>query len=93
MIVSLLTIQPPLFNNKMKFHLVDFKHLFTKEALYKKIKEKGKVAIQQVSAQLIDDFLKLLKLSKVKISTASFGFHLLNFIIKTVLAQNTFFFK
>lgn len=86
MIVSFLTIQPPLFNNKMKFHLVDFKRLFTKEALYKKIKEQGKVAIQQVSAQLIDDFLKLLKLSKVKISTASFGFHLLNFIIETVLA-------
>eukprot|EP00105_Crassostrea_gigas_P038494 XP_019922642.1 PREDICTED: uncharacterized protein LOC105327901 [Crassostrea gigas] len=43
---------------------VDFKRLFTKEALYKKIKEQGKVAIQQVSAQLIDDFLKLLKLSK-----------------------------
>lgn len=72
--VSFFTIKPPLFNIELKFYLVfsvDFKRLFAKEALHKKIKEQGKVAIQQVSAQLIDDFLKLLKLSKVKNSTAS----------------------
>lgn len=49
------------------FFTVDFKSLFSKEALYRKIKEQGKSVIKQVTSQLIDEFLKLLKIAKVKI--------------------------
>lgn len=49
------------------FFAVDFKSLFSKEALYRKIKEQGKSVIKQVTSQLIDEFLKLLKIAKVKI--------------------------
>lgn len=49
------------------FFAVDFKSLFSKEALYRKIKEQGKSVIKQVTSQLIDEFMKLLKIAKVKI--------------------------
>ena len=46
---------------------MDYKSLFSKEALYKKIKEQGKAVIKRVTSQLIDEFLKLLKIAKVSI--------------------------
>ena len=49
---------------------MDFKSLFLKEALYKKIREQGKSVIKQVTSQLTDEFVKLLKIAKVRVNSS-----------------------
>lgn len=44
---------------------MDYRSLFTKEALSRRIKEKGKSILKVVTSQLMDEFLKLFKIDKV----------------------------
>lgn len=68
-------------NHVAGFFSVDFKSLFSKEALYRKIKEQGKSVIKQVTSQLIDEFLKLLKIAKVKTNYIKYNYLKINVTI------------
>lgn len=50
----------------LKTITVDFSKLFDKEALVKRIKEQGKALTKLVVSELINEFLKLLNIPKVR---------------------------
>lgn len=62
---------------------VDFSKLFDKEALIQKIKEQGKALTKLVVSELINEFLKLLNIPKVRNSVRILllSYHFLKYLI------------